>query len=135
MIEIFVKLADYIIFEKNSVIHVWQGPKYTSEIYLPKKHFPANIYFFKVNNRNTKKRCEILLTMKIEMLWHIEILGWCLPYGKRCLLVFVVHRSSGGVTIKIPYGVDVLLQRPALHSTFFFYNTDFWFTFCKQTFT
>ena len=25
------------------------------------------------------------------------------------------HPSSDGVTIKIPYGVDVLLHRPALH--------------------
>ena len=30
--------------------------------------FPANIYLFKVNNRNTRKRCEICskLTMKIS---------------------------------------------------------------------
>ena len=28
-------------------------------------HYPANIYLFKVNNRNTRKRCEIFLKLTI----------------------------------------------------------------------
>ena len=30
------------------------------------KHFPANIYLFKVNNKNTSKRCEIYLKLTIK---------------------------------------------------------------------
>ena len=55
MIEIFVKVVDYVIFEKNSVIHVWQGPKYTSEIYLPKKHSPAKKHSSKSTIETLKK--------------------------------------------------------------------------------
>ena len=33
-------------------------------------------------------------------------------------LVFVDHPSSDGVTVKIPYRVDVLLHRPAWHPSF-----------------
>ena len=49
----------------------------------------------------------------------MEILGWCpawpvLPHGT---LAFVGDPSSGGVTIKMPYGVD-FLHRPALHPIF-----------------
>ena len=29
-------------------------------------HFPANINLFKVNNRNTRKRCEICLKLTIK---------------------------------------------------------------------
>ena len=53
----------------------------------------------------------------------IEIRGWC-PAGKsylmgtRCLFG---HPSSDGVTIKIPYGVDVLLHRTASHIIFFYW--------------
>ena len=35
-------------------------------------------------------------------------------------LALVGHISSDGITIKMPYGVDVLLCRPALHSIFSF---------------
>ena len=33
-------------------------------------------------------------------------------------LALVGHPSSNGVTMKIPYGVDVLLHRPDLHPIF-----------------
>ena len=55
----------------------------------------------------------------------IQIQGWCpvgpvLPHGERmCLfsLGWQGSRSSDGVTIKMPYWVDVLL-RPAPHPIF-----------------
>ena len=52
-----------------------------------------------------------------------KILGWCpagsvLPHGgEGASLALVGHPSSDGVTIKMPYGVDVL-HRPASHSIF-----------------
>ena len=52
-----------------------------------------------------------------------EILGWCPAgtflslWGERASLALVDHPSSDGITIKRPYGVDVL-HRPASHSIF-----------------
>ena len=40
-------------------------------------------------------------------------------WGEAVCLVLVCHPSSGCITIKIPYGVDVLLHRPASHPIFF----------------
>ena len=37
--------------------------------------------------------------------------------GEGASLVLVCHPSSDGITIKMPYGVDVL-HRPALHPIF-----------------
>ena len=34
-------------------------PEHLSVLLLLENNFPANIYLFKINNRNTKKRCEI----------------------------------------------------------------------------
>ena len=58
----------------------------------------------------------------------IEILGWCpagsvLPHRENVplhpwLATLVGHPSCDGVTIKIPYGVDVSFQPPALHPIF-----------------
>ena len=52
------------------------------------------------------------------------MLGWC-PVGSaftslgECVsLALVGHPSSDGFPIKIPYGVDVLLYRPASHPIF-----------------
>ena len=44
---------------------------------------------------------------------YIEILGWCpvlsvLPHGEKVPLALVDHPFSYGITIKIPYGLDVL---------------------------
>ena len=39
-------------------------------------------------------------------------------WGEGASLALVGHPSSDGVTIKIPYGVDVLLHRPASHPIF-----------------
>ena len=38
--------------------------------------------------------------------------------GEGASLALVGHTSSDGITIKIPYGVDVLLCQPALHPIF-----------------
>ena len=50
-------------------------------------------------------------------------MNWCpagpvLPHGEKMPLALVGHPSSDGVIIKIPYVVDVLLHRPALHPVF-----------------
>ena len=39
--------------------YVWQEPKCASEMCIERKAFPVDIYMFKVNNRNTRTRCEI----------------------------------------------------------------------------
>ena len=39
-------------------------------------------------------------------------------WGEGASLALVGHPSSDGITIKIPYGVDVLLRRPASHPIF-----------------
>ena len=52
------------------------------------------------------------------------MLGWCpvvsiLPQGEKVPLFSLGwHPSSDGITIKIPYGEDVLLHRPASHPIF-----------------
>ena len=44
-------------------------------------------------------------------------MGPVLPHGEKVPLALVGHPSSDGITIKIPYGVDVL-HRPASHPIF-----------------
>ena len=44
----------------------------------------------------------------------VSLISW----GKGVSLALLSHFSSDGITIKIPYGVDVLLHRPALHPSF-----------------
>ena len=39
-------------------------------------------------------------------------------WGEGVSLALAGHHSSDGITVKIPYGVDVLLHQPALHSIF-----------------
>ena len=39
-------------------------------------------------------------------------------WGEGASLALVGHPSSDGVTIKIPYGVDILLHLPAQHLMF-----------------
>ena len=41
-------------------------------------------------------------------------------WGKAASLALVGYSSSDGITLKIHYGVDVLLQLPALYPTFSF---------------
>ena len=52
------------------------------------------------------------------------MLGWCsnsvslTSWGEGAFLALVDHPSSDGVTIKIPYGVHILLHQPASHPIF-----------------
>ena len=39
-------------------------------------------------------------------------------WGECASLALVGHPSNDGITTKIPYGVDILLHRPALHPIF-----------------
>ena len=48
---------------------------------------------------------------------RVSLTSW----GEGASLALVGHPSSDGITIKIPYGVDVLLHRPALHPIFFYW--------------
>ena len=54
----------------------------------------------------------------------IEIVGWCPavpvlpPWREGVSLALLDHPSSDVITIKIPYGVDVLLYQPTLHPIF-----------------
>ena len=46
-------------------------PKYFIQlIWNPLRCFSANIYLFKVNNRNTRKRCEICLKITMQLYWN-----------------------------------------------------------------
>ena len=48
------------------------------------------------------------------MLSVVSLTSW----RESASLALVGHPSSDGITIKIPYGVDVLLHRPASHPSF-----------------
>ena len=63
---------------------------------------------------NTKKGTKV----KTLKYWFGFQRGQFYLMGRRCPLALVGHPYSDGVTVKIPYGVDVLLHRPALHSIF-----------------
>ena len=46
---------------------------------------------------------------------RVSVTSW----GEGAYLALVGHPSSDGITIKIPFGVDVLLHQPALHHQLF----------------
>ena len=53
-------------------------------------HYPANIYLFKVNNRNTRKRCEICSTLTIKT--PQDIIDICSKLAKQSqCIVFIVN--------------------------------------------
>ena len=64
--------------------------------------------------------------MYVYLPQDIKILGWSpvgvslTSSGEGASLPLVGHPSSDGVTIKMPYGVDVL-HRPASHPIFFYW--------------
>ena len=76
-------------------------------------------------NSIIEKNISFLIQIKQLLVYRdFEILGWCpegsvLPHGeKECAsLALLGHPSSDGITIKMPYGVDVL-HRPASHPIF-----------------
>ena len=51
------------ILSKSSSLIMSVG---TLIIYLSKSIYPANIHLFKVNNRNTRKRCKICSKLRIK---------------------------------------------------------------------
>ena len=51
---------------------------------------------------------------KTEVSSGVSLTSW----GEGASLALVGHPSSDGIIIKIPYGVDVLLRRPASHPIF-----------------
>ena len=42
-------------------------------------------------------------------------------WGECASLVLVGHPSRDGIMMKIPYGVDVVIHRPASHPIFFYW--------------
>ena len=53
--------------------------------------------------------------------WNTELVSsgvGLTSWGEGFSLAMVDHPSSDGVTIKVPYGVYVLLNQPALHPVF-----------------
>ena len=59
------------------------------------KSFPANIYLFKVNNRNTRKRCEICLKLTIitqeRCQWHWRW-KWRTYFTHRVFLLLTLNK-------------------------------------------
>ena len=56
--------------QKRFIIDVWIGPKYTYECCSAAVTYnPANLYFFKISNRNTRKKFEICLNTSMTSFW------------------------------------------------------------------
>ena len=64
------------------------------------------------NNRNFFVECR--RHRNTGLVFRVSLTSW----GEDASLALVGHPSSDGITIKIPYGVDVLSRRPALHPIF-----------------
>ena len=67
----------------------------SSENVIVDKHFPAGIYLLKVNNRNTRTRCEIYSKLTIKT-------------PERHLLKDVIQSSSFTRLLKIPKKTTVM---------------------------
>ena len=71
--------------------------------------------------------CIFLTSLQVTLILYypqdFQILGWYpagpvfTSWGEGASLALVGHPSSDGITIKMPYGVDVL-HRPASHPIF-----------------
>ena len=73
------------------------------QLKMSRKH-PDNEPFRK------RRKCLSVRLLKFQPKDIIKILGWC-PSGPvlpQPLLALLGHRFSNGVTMKMPYGVDVL---------------------------
>ena len=54
---------------------LWQNSNFGFQVYPePLKSYPTNIYLFKVNNRNTKKSCEICSKLIIKTVVLVSFL-------------------------------------------------------------
>ena len=63
--------------------------------------------------------CGSIVRFLQERYWVGVQRGQCFLMGEGASLALVGHPSSDGVEVKkIPYGVDVLIHQPVLHSIF-----------------
>ena len=111
-----------------------------SELLLFENYLFSSSMLSTKNNRRhstkcTKNKCvyfnDIMWSMTLKMRlkiswssprhWNNELVSRRVSlrsWGEGASLALVGHPSSDGITIKIPYGVDVLLHQPALHPVF-----------------
>ena len=86
---------EHLDFAKNYNIQQWQIQN-SQFLYL--EFFPVNIYLFKVDNRNTRKRCEICSKLTLK---PTERPQWpCLLWTGKCLLGSLLKNTSSKSTIK-----------------------------------
>ena len=82
--------------------------------------FSQKSYYFKaILTSHLHKKIKLHIARRTRH-WNTGLVsgGASLPsWGEGASLAFVGHPSSGGVTIKMPYGIDVL-HWPALHFIF-----------------
>ena len=90
-------------FTKISILDVWQDSEYASasSVFAIRKtgcgvgsesriNHPASIYLFKVNNRNTRKRCEMCSKVTIKTpKWHLFLAHLLLTLNKQMLVSWV----------------------------------------------
>ena len=73
---------------------------------------------YKKGTRKTPERHFQIIIPKTLKYW-VCVQQVSLTWGvEGASLALVGHSSSDGVTVKIPYGVDVLLHQPASHPVF-----------------
>ena len=102
----YVKPVFLIFFlskPSTSLSTVWCSSSYSEHVFAwwvcssPWRHFPAKIYFFKVNNRSTRKRHEICskLTIKTQQRHQLtmKIADW------RRSGVFILNWRCSGVLL------------------------------------
>ena len=73
---------------------------------------PAGIYMFKVNNRNTRTRCELCskLTIKIPARRHWHLYCWISTYFTSCSSTSIVYFEQGIKCIPYTYFYSILMQ-------------------------
>ena len=63
----------------------------------------------------------MLISMSPPRHWNIGLVSSKVsltPWGEGASLALVGHHCSDGITMKIPYRVDIFLHQPALHPIF-----------------
>ena len=118
--------------ETKPIKIIWFGDFYSMKV-------PANIYLFKVNNRNTRKTCEIwskLTKKKLEQRhWRLVLLWWL--WTGKCLLEFqaalwLVQSNSENTRImceitKTPeFLVSLFLTLKRFHTLFWCFRYWLW---------
>ena len=100
---------------------IWQCLKKLPKVYFVLAEICHFVFFgwqIMKNQRQIKIyfRCNWILAVKIIGLVSSGVS--LTSRGEDASLALVSHHSSNGITIKIPYGVDVLLHRSASHPIF-----------------